>query len=269
MTGRIWLLSGVVATILSSSGCITAGYDGARLAREAGPSCDIPVALREQVYVFAIGGNNPLEMMALDKFREGINAQGYAKVATGPVIYYWWMASEMRRIHSENPNAVFVVAGLDSFASVAVNLSEKASEEGIPVRGVVIVDASGKTPGPRGGLKTLMVGTGYGINADSSNETLVITVPQPLGLSGDSRTIDRVVQLLNEVAIGNPTPPVIEDHSNWSYRMAPDSFISLEARPDSEWDYMFDRPGGVTRPIDEPLPPRTPTPTNGTNTAAK
>ncbi len=269
MTGRIWLFSGVAATIFSASGCITDGYESAKLARDAGPSCDIPLAHRNQVYVFVMGGNNPVEMLALDKFRRGLSAQGFAKVATGPSIYSSWMASELRRIHSEEPTAVFVIAGLDSSASLAVKMSEKASDEGIPIREVVIVDPTGKTPTPRGGLRTLMVGTSYGIRGNSSAETLVITVPGQLGLSADSRTIDRVVQLLNEIAIENPPPAHKEADSGWAYPLAPDVPITLESKPDSEWDFMFDRPGGVTRAIDEPLPPRTPTPATGNNTAGK
>jgi hypothetical protein len=269
MTGRIWLISCVAATIFSASGCITDGYDSAKLARNAGPTCDIPLAHRNQVYVFVMGGNNPVEMLALDKFRQGLSAQGFAKVATGPSIYSWWMASELRRIHSEEPTAVFVIAGLDSSASLAVKMSEKASDEGIPIREVVIVDPTGKTPTPQGGLRTLMIGTSYGIRGNSSVESLVITVPGQYGLSADTRTIDRVVQLLNEVAIENPPPAHKDTTSGWAYPLAPDVAISLESKPNSEWDFMFDRPGGMTRAIDEPLPPRAPTPASGNNTAVK
>ena len=138
MTGRNWLLFGVAATILSTAGCIIPGYDGARLSQQSGPGCDIPLTQRNQVYVFVVGGDNPLESSSVDKFREGLNAQGFANVATGPSIYYFWMASEMRRIHSEIPNAVFVIAGLDWSVPVAVKLSEKAAKEGLPVSAVVI-----------------------------------------------------------------------------------------------------------------------------------
>jgi hypothetical protein len=268
MAGRNWLLGGVLATICGSSGCVIEGYEGARLARDAGISCDIPVGQRNLVYVFVLGGNNPIESSALDRFRQGLNAQGYAKVATGPSIFYWWMASEMKRIHREDPNAVFVIAGLDSSASLAVKLSEKVTAEGVPIDAVVIVDPSGKTSGPSNGSKTLVVSAGYGNAAKTDAQSLVITAPGQLGLTGDQRTIDGVVNLLNEIALQNPLPNH-EAASAWVYPFATDSPISLDPKPDSEWSFMFDRVGSVTRAIDEPLPPRASTPSTSGTIAGK
>lgn len=247
MAGRNWLLLGIAASVLGGPGCISAGYKGARLAREAGPECDIPLTQRNQVYVFVIGGNNPLESSALDRFREGLNAQGFAKVATGPSIYSSWMASEMRRIHSEQPTAVFVIAGLDDSAPAAVKLSEKAAAEGLPVHGVVIADPTGKTSGPRGGLRTLFL--------QSSS-------PRTDNTARDER-LSEVVQLLNDVALRSPLP---FDNSikESTYPFATDTLISVEPKQDSEWDFMFDRVGSTTRGIADPLPPRPITANNST-----
>jgi hypothetical protein len=269
MTGRNWLLSGIVATMIMTSGCITPGFEGARLAQEAGPTCDVPLANRNQVYVFVVGGNNPLEIMALDKFREGINSQGYAKVATGPSIYYLWMASELRRIHKEEPNAVFVIAGLDSSASTAAKLSEKAASEGIPIAGVVIVDPTGTTPKPQCGGRTLMVGATYSILTNSADESLVITAPGELGLAAEPRTIAEVAEMLNEIAVHNPTPPTYEPPSESSYPFAPDVLTTVEPKQNSEWSFLFDRPAGVTRAMNDPLPPKTQALTPGSSTASK
>lgn len=270
MTRRVSLSTGVLAIILGSTGCISAGYEGAKLAREAGPSCETPVANRDQVYVFVLGGYNPIELLALDKFREGLNSRGFAKVASGPLPYYLWMESEMRRIHGENPNAVFVIAGLDSSAGAAVKLSEKATGEGIPIRGAVIVDASGKTEGPNPdmGIRTLTVGSTYAIQKPRVGaESLVITAPGDLGLPAETRTLTDVARLLNEIAITNPPPAKSEVVSDWVYPHAPDVELVVEPRFDSEWSFMFDQPGGMTRPIDEPLeirltPPMKTTPRN-------
>jgi hypothetical protein len=254
MTGRAPLSLGVLAIILGSTGCITAGYDGARLARDAGPSCETPVANREQVYVFVLGGVNPVELAALDKFREGLNSRGFSKVATGPLPYYPWMVSELRRIHKENANAVFVIAGLDSSAGAAVKLSEKAESEGIPVRAVVIVDPSGKTEEPKTGVRTLNIGSSYAIQQPKANtETVVITTAGNLGLSAETRTLTEVARLLNEIAITNLPPIKTEVVSDCVYPFAPDVELVTEPRFDGEWSYMFDQPGGMIRPIDEPL----------------
>lgn len=253
MTGRTWLCTSVVAMVALASGCVATGHEGAKLAREAGPSCETPLENRNQVYVFVVGGNNPIEWMGLDKFREGLNARGFAKVATGPSVYSGWMASEMKRIHKEQPEAVFVIAGLDSAAEAAVKLSEKAAGDGIPMQGVVIVDASGKTPAPNVSARTLMVGANYGILTNTNAEHLVITAPGEMGLSAEPRTIGEVVAMLNEIAISNPPPPKPEAPLTSVYPFAPDIELTLDHKLDSEWSFLFDQPGGMTRKIDEPI----------------
>jgi hypothetical protein len=269
MTGRNWLLLGALATLFGNSGCIMPGYEGAKLAREAGPSCEVPISERNQLYVFVVGGNNPLEMLALDKFRTGLNSQGFAKVASGPSPYAIWMIWEMRRIHAEDPNAVFVIAGLESCAPTAVKLSEKALQEGLPVEGVAIIDSSGKTSNPAGNLRTLIVTTGYGIRVNAGVEALVVTAPGPLGLAADSRTIDRVVMLLKEVALANPAPPPPPSDTELVYYYARTVPFSRDIRENSEWSFLFDRPGGQTPAINEPLPTRPVPPAINANTAAK
>ena len=268
MTGRIWFQLGVLAILGNASGCITAGYDGAKLAREAGPACHVPVENRNEVYLFVLGGNNPREVMALDKFRQGINAGGFAKVATGPSVYSAWMSGEIKRIHNEDPHAVFVIAGLDSSAALAVRLCEKAVDSGIPVEGMVIVDAADKTPKPMRRVRTLIVGTSTAHLADPSVSSLVLA-PGQLGLPAEQRTISEVVELLNEIAIQIPQLPSNETSTERNYPLARDVQISLEPRMSSEWDFLFDQPGGVTRAIDEPLPPRATALAPGTTTAAK
>jgi hypothetical protein len=268
MTGRIWLPLTVLAILGNASGCITAGYDGAKLAREAGPKCHVPLENRNEVYLFVMGGNNPRELMALDKFRQGVNAGGFAKVSTGSAVYLAWMSDEMKRIHREDPNAVFIIAGLDSSAAQGVKLCEKAIDAGIPIEGMVIVDASDKTPRPQRRVKTLIVGTSPVNLADPSVNSLVVT-PGQLGLPAEQRTISEVVELLNEIAIQLPQLPSNEPVSEWTYPLARDVQISLEPRMGSEWDFLFDEPGGVTRAIDEPLPPRSTPPFPGSTTAVK
>jgi len=261
MTGKNLLFVGVWASIFSTTGCVIPGYEGARLAEQAGPECEIPLTQRNQVYTFVVGGNNPKESTAMDKFRQGLNAKGYANVATGPSIYAWWMIGEMRRIHSETPNVVFIVVGLDSSASPAVKLSEKAAREGLPVHGVVIADPTGKTSGPGGGLRTLILGTN---NKSAGSQE----ASDERNLTADPKNIADVVQLLNEVASRNPLPLNNDVVSEWVYPYAADTMISVEPKSNSEWDFMFDSVGGVTRGIADPLPPRTIAPT-GNNTAVK
>ena len=263
MIGKTWLWAGVAAIL--SGGCIAPGYEGVKLAREAGPTCHVPQAERNQVYLFAVTGNTPAETQALDKFCDGISAGGYAKVASGPSVYAGWMLDEMRRIHRENTRAVFVVAGLDSAAALGVKMVEKALAVGIPIQGVVVVDAKDRTPPPNYGIPTLMVGTGAAAPGRWNVESLAVPAPGKLGLPAEIRTIEQVVQLLNEIAIHNPAPSPPISEGEVAYPFAADVLLTVEPKTDSEWSFLFDQPGGVTRAIDEPLPPRT-TPTRD-NTA--
>jgi hypothetical protein len=257
-----------VATIFNTTGCIIPGDEGARLSQKAGPECDIPLTQRNQIYVFVVGGDNPLDSSSVDKFRRGLNAQGFANVASGPSIYYFWMASEMRRIHSEIPNAVFVIAGLDSSAPVAVKLSEKAAKEGLPVSAVVIADPKGKTVGPQNGLRTLFVGRNNNL-AISSLDSLGAVDSLQQGLTSDPHDITEVAQLLNEIAAHNPLPFNNEAVTDWVYPYAADTLTTMEPKPDSQWGYMFDRVGCVTRSIAYPLPERSPAPSTGNTAASK
>src|SRR5262245_32787883 len=114
MGGQRWLLAGVLASVVAGSGCVSCGSNGYGLAHDAGPTCDLPECQRNQVYLFAVGGMNPAAALALDNLRLKLNEQGFAKVATGQTVNTGWMAGEMRRIHAENPEAVFVILGAES-----------------------------------------------------------------------------------------------------------------------------------------------------------
>lgn len=253
MIGRTGWMACVLA-ILGTSGCIAPSYEGVRIAREAGPSCDVLLECRNEVFVFVLGGYTPNEMEAMDKFQEGLNAGGYSKISTAQPIYASWMAGEMRRIHGEDRRAVFVIVGLDSAAASGVKLSEKMMAEGIPVQGVVVVDAKGRTQPPTAHVRTLMVSGG----SDGAEGGASIVVPNPgsPGLPAEIKTIEGVGRLLKDVAMAIPVLPIPAANSDWAYPFAGDVLITAEPRNDSEWSFLFDQPGGMTRAIDEPLPPR-------------
>src|SRR5262245_30851259 len=203
MTGRNWLLAIVSASVLAGSGCVSCGHEACKVVRGIGPDCEIPVCQRNQVYVFAIGGLNPAGMMALDRLREELNKQGFAKVATGQSIYTSWMADEMRNIRIDEPDAVFVIIGSDSGASSALQLAEKAKKAKMPGCGVVLIHTGAKTPLPASGpdrrIRTLTL-RGYGSSAGSGGESHVVPDVSRYSLPADPRTVTAVSKLLTEVA---------------------------------------------------------------------
>lgn len=267
MTGQRWLIAGILASLMAGSGCVSCGSKGFGLARDAGPTCDLPECQRNQMYIFAVGGLNPAGAMALDSLRLKLNEQGFAKVASGQTIHTWWMTREMRRIHAEEPEAVFVIVGAESGGSSAAKLAEKALTEGLPVGAVVLLDAEGRTPASPPGVRTLTVG-GFGGATTAGTESVVVPDVGRYGLLTDPRTIEAVARVLNEVAATIPLPAT-QVVAEWSYPHAPEMRPLVEMNTNPEWAFLFDEPGGATRAITDPLPIFATKPTAGTQTSAR
>ena len=252
MMARHGLILALVATLLAGTGCVNCGNRGYSEAHKVGPTCDIPTGARNQVFVFAIGGLNPVGIVALEDFRTELNRQGFAKIATGQTVHAGWMSRAMRTIRQHEPDAVFVVLGSDSGGPTAVKLSEQARADGVPVVAVVLLDTEGKTPAPTG-MRTLTLGSGYGNAASSGITSVTVSDASRFRLPCHPQTIAAVTQLLNEIAMKLPQPAT-EEVTEWSYPLAPPARPTLEAARDLEWAYLYDAPGGTTRPIGEPVP---------------
>src|SRR5690242_441925 len=125
MGGKRWLIAGLVASVVAGAVCVSCGDKGYGLAHDAGPTCELSECQRNQVYLFAVGGMNPAAVLALDDLRLKLNEKGFAKVATAQTIQTGWMAAEMRRVHADNPDAVFVLLGAESGGTSTAKLAEK------------------------------------------------------------------------------------------------------------------------------------------------
>jgi hypothetical protein len=246
MTRQSGLLASVAAIVLASSGCMTCCHDGYHLAREVGPECELPTCQRNEVYVFAISNLNPISMMALDGLREQLNRQGFAKVSTGQTIHTGWMAREMRRIHTSEPDAVFVIVGFESGRSSAVALADKVAAAGMPVGGVVVIGTEGPVPASRQGLRVLALGKVEEMTPASADPVPVGNVAT-YGLATDARTVEAVGNLLKEIASTVPTPSVTEA-DEWSYPYAAPMRASGDPARDPEWSFLFDQHAAQAQP---------------------
>jgi len=219
MSRRHGLLAGVVGILLMGSGCVSCGATGYGLAREAAPECEAECCQRNHVYVFAVSGVNPLEIMALDTFREQLNRKGYAKVATGQTIHAIWMAGEMRRIRASEPDAAFVLVGTTGAATTTRWLAKKLAADGGNVAGVVLFNR-------RGDSNSTIDGTRFFTITDkpvSSDESVAV-----------------VTQLLNEVAATTARPIVIEMMES-DYPHAPEPRPLIGPGDSPEWAFLFDQ----------------------------
>jgi hypothetical protein len=104
-----------------------------------------------------------------------------------------------------------------------VRLADRALEDGLPVGAVVLIDPEAKARPPKSGVRTL-------------------TLASP--------DAGEISNLLNEIAATTP-PRVIEDATEWHYKHAPAPRPTLDPARAPEWAYLFDRPGGNTRPLNE------------------
>jgi len=248
-SGRALVLLAILA---GSPGCVSCASHGYGLAVEAGPNCDVPEFQRNQTYIFAVSSLNPAGILALETLRTKLNEQGFAKVATGQVWHTPWMLAEMRRITATNPEAVFVILGCEAGSPKAVRLVENALAQNLPVAGVVLLDADGKTTAPRLGVRTLTVGSGYGSAATTGLESIVVPDVGRISLLTDARTVEAVTRLLNEVAMTIPVPsPVIT--TGWDYPQAPEDRPIIPIGSSLEWSYLFDQPGSRVTAIGDPL----------------
>jgi hypothetical protein len=274
MSVKCSLIAATVVILLAGSGCETCGSKGFGVAYEAGPNCEVPTCQRNQVYVFAVCGVNPLESLALDHLREELNKQGFSKVASGHTVFAYSMASQMRQIHAENPDAAFIIIGSETGAPTAVRFAEKAVADGLPVAAFVLLDRDGHTALPNLGVRTIAIG-GPGAATSATGEAVVVAGTGRFTLASDMRTADVITRLLNEIAW--TIPQTVQVENEWSYPHTPPARPMLDPGPHVDWAFLFDEPGGVTRAINESAPvvtsttakPATPAPIPAYTSAAQ
>ncbi len=256
MTAKHGLLASIVVILFAGPGCVCCGNKGYGIAREVAPECEVPIHQRNQVYVFAIGGMNPLTVSTLDTFREELNRKGFAKVGTSQSVHTSWITKEMKRIRTDDPNAVFVLVGLETGNSVAVKLAETALAAGTPISAIVLIDASGETPLPNLALRTLVVSTQQKIATNSAVEVVTVPATGRCTLPTDARTIDAIATLLTELAHAIPQE-IHTEIVEWEYPHAPAPRPMLDPFREPEWAFLFDAPGGFTQSIEATTPSAT------------
>jgi hypothetical protein len=254
MTGKRALVAVGAAVLLTGSGCATCCHESAKLALDAGPTCDIPVCQRQKVYVFLVNGLVPCAPGGLAGLRDQIAAAGFPKTATGHILHAGWLAEEMRRTHADDPCARFVVIGYDLGGSLAARLAVDAAAEGLPVDALVLLDPTGKTPVTGPGVRTILVRSAAGGAAVPHSETVYISDAGHFGLPSHPVTVGVVCELLTEAAekVALPPPlPLLEP----SFEHAPIPLPMPRPVPDGDpaWNFLLDQTGGVTPPLPELL----------------
>jgi hypothetical protein len=253
MKAQRGLIMSAVATLFLGTGCFSCGHQGYGLARDAAVLCDLPSCQRNQVYLFAMSGVNPISMLALDSLREQVNRNGFAKVATGQTIHASWMAREMQRIHSEDPQAVFVVLGYESAAPAAQRLSEQAQALGLPVGGLVVITTDAQADMHSSEGRTLLISSSPPCFSSPLVELTLVPEVTSFGLASHARTIAAITNLLSDLAAAMPIV-VVEEVTGWEYPHAPPMRAMGDPSRNPDWLYLFDHYQPAT-PLQETVDP--------------
>lgn len=133
-----WLL---LASLVASPGCLTLAPQMLDLPPECVQAChSLPCCSRGRVFVFLIDGFDPLDCCGVTRVRRSLIDLGFIKVYDGHFYHAAWFADEMRRLHAEEPDAHFVVAGFSTGAETARSLAESVGPDGITVDLLAVVD---------------------------------------------------------------------------------------------------------------------------------
>ncbi len=97
------------------------------------PAEVLPQCARDHVYIFLVNGLDPGNCSNLTGLRDYCHHLGFQKTYYGQLYHCGHYASEIHRLHCEDPDAHFVLIGFSYGANVVRSLTNKAKEEGITI----------------------------------------------------------------------------------------------------------------------------------------
>ena len=177
--------------------------------------CDTqPEPCRNEVYIFLINGNDPFHMGNLTGVQHYLNAIGYPKVYYGEMYHAWSFASEIRKIHKEDPNGKIAIVGYSFGGPVARSVAQSVASDGVPVDLLVYFDPVGLSTlvSPKPGLpiyKTRFISRASQADGQEFVESGTgVPVPDTwhFGIPTHTITLNTLVQDLVELSGQVPCP---------------------------------------------------------------
>lgn len=124
-----WLLATGMGGLSGCLGCLhPIGPPGKDL---IGPCQAIPQCARNHVYIFLLNGVDPLDFSNLAGVRAYLHHLGFIKTYSGQCYHAGWFASELERIHKEEPDARFALVGSGLGADKIWELAHQAEKDGV------------------------------------------------------------------------------------------------------------------------------------------
>ena len=254
MAGKRWPVAACLGLLLAGSGCVNCGYQACKPALAAGPTAEVPLCDRREVYLVMVNGLSPACPGGLDGLRCRLADRGFTKMYSGELCHVWWLWQEMKRLHKEEPCARFVVLGYDFGCGPAASLARDAVEKEMRVDGLVLLNPVGAPTDSGCRVPTVVIRSGTGSAPIPPGECVCLPEASHFTLPSKSETVEVVYGLLKDSAARvEHLPETDEGMLLYDGAPAPRQFLLPGTGQSGDWMFLHDRAGTHTLPL-SPLP---------------
>lgn len=117
-----------------STGCVSTFNPVEPPIAEQLMSCQvIPPCCKDHVYIFFVNGLDPINATNLTGVRDYLHQLGYQKTYYGQLFHTRTYVDEIRRIHSSDPDARFVLLGFSFGANMVRNIANAVKDDPIQI----------------------------------------------------------------------------------------------------------------------------------------
>jgi hypothetical protein len=244
---RHWLRTGLLATALSTMGCMSFCHPVAAPAPEVLESCHaVPAGCRNHVYIFILDGIDPVCFCNLGGVHDYLVNLGFIKTYQGELYHCFWFKSEIRSIHKDDPDARFVLIGHGLGADLARSLANDLAGEDIFVNLLVYLDGNGfgssltNKPGNVGRVVNVVTPGVFGGTAgiDGANN-VSLDHASHWSAPTDLQTLELLQHELMDVAMTVPFQEPPQPHGR-EPEMAPTPRVVIPnlSTTRDEWDFL-------------------------------
>lgn len=135
------LTAGLMAS--TGAGCVSCKHEAFATSLKAYKQTGIPAPVRQRVFLFILNGADITDSAGLCNLRDRVCEAGFSKVYFAQRMDANWYEREVRRVVLEEPSARVVLLGVGSAADKILPLAAGATDDGVPVDAVVLLDPCG------------------------------------------------------------------------------------------------------------------------------
>lgn len=126
---------------LSAPGCLSCTHPIPAPEPEITAPCQaVPPSCRKHVYIFILNGLDPLYAANLDGLRCYLTNLGFTQIYSGECYHAIEFGCDVRRIHTEDPDAHFVLIGFSAGANAAAYVADLVRTDKVAIDLLVYLD---------------------------------------------------------------------------------------------------------------------------------